>query len=137
MDSWAAARKERPGGGRVGAVPLSSLIRPSTVSTIDYNDSLLLSFCYIFCLAACVVGVQPVGADRENRLGIPNRQRHRVDHPHSRRYRRGGSGANRWAHGRGRAGRGQRGTAVPAPDILANHPVRLGALKYLEREQAL
>jgi uncharacterized membrane protein YbhN (UPF0104 family) len=28
-------------------------------------------------------------------------------------------------------------TAVPAPDILANHPVRLGALKYLEREQAL
>jgi|KBSMisStandDraft_5_1062788.scaffolds.fasta_scaffold2996040_2 hypothetical protein len=45
MDSWAAARKERPGGGRVGAVLLSSLIRPSTVSTIDYNDSLLLSFC--------------------------------------------------------------------------------------------
>jgi Phosphoesterase family len=38
----AAARKERPGGGRVGAVLLSPLIRPGTVSTIGYNHYSLL-----------------------------------------------------------------------------------------------
>ena len=73
-------------------------------------------------------GVRPVGADRENRRGVPDRQRHQLDRAHPGRHRRGGSGADRRAHGRGRAGRGrgQRGAAVPAGDILASHPVRLG-----------
>jgi Lysylphosphatidylglycerol synthase TM region len=73
-------------------------------------------------------GVQPAGADRENRRGVPDRQRHRLDHPHPRRHRRGGSGADRRAHGRRRPrrGRGQRGAVFPAGDILAADPIRLG-----------
>ena len=35
-------RSSGPGGGRVGAVLLSPLIRPGTVSTADYNHYSLL-----------------------------------------------------------------------------------------------
>ncbi len=43
--------KTGPGGGRIGAVLLSPLIRPGTVSTVDYNHySLLRSIEDIFGL---------------------------------------------------------------------------------------
>ena len=73
-------------------------------------------------------GVRPVGADRENRRGVPDRQRHRLHRAHARRPRRGGSGADRRAHRRrgARRGRGQRGAAVPAADVLASRSLRLG-----------
>jgi hypothetical protein len=47
----AAAGKTGPGGGRIGAVLLSPLIRPGTVSTVAYNQySLLRSIEDIFGL---------------------------------------------------------------------------------------
>jgi hypothetical protein len=47
----AAAGKTGPGGGRIGAVLLSPLIRPGTVSTVAYNHySLLRSIEDIFGL---------------------------------------------------------------------------------------
>jgi hypothetical protein len=92
----------------------------------------------LICLAACVtafsrsvpiakVGVVYLTGSAIGSIMAPRRPR------------RGGSGADRRAHRRGRAGRGrgQRGAGVPAADILAFRPVRLGAPRYLERERAL
>ena len=92
------------------------------------GGTLLLSLSYILCLATCVAAfsrsapiakigvVYLTGSPISSIMPTPGRPR------------RGGSGADRRAHRRGRAGRGrgQRGAAVPAGDILASHPVRLG-----------
>ncbi len=73
-------------------------------------------------------GVPQVGADREHRRGVPDRERARLPHPHPRRSGRGGGGADRRADRRrpARRGRGQLGAAVPPADLLAPRPVRLG-----------
>ena len=73
-------------------------------------------------------GVRPVGADRQHRRGLPDRQRDRLHPAHPGRPGRGGGGADRRAHRRGpaRRGRGQRGAAVPAADVLAAGSLRLG-----------
>ena len=73
-------------------------------------------------------GVRTVGADRGHRRGLPDRQRHRLHLAHARRPGRGGGRADRRAHRRRPAGRGrgQRGPAVPAADVLAPGPVRVG-----------
>ena len=73
-------------------------------------------------------GVRPVGAARQHRRGLPDRQCHRLHPAHPGRPGRGGGGADRRAHRRGLAGRGrgQRGAAVPAADVLAAGSLRLG-----------
>ena len=62
------AAAETPGGGRIGAVLLSPLIRPGTVSTVDYNHySLLRTVEDIFGLPhlgdAAMPQVRSFGAD--------------------------------------------------------------------------
>ncbi len=92
------------------------------------GGALLLSLTYILCLAACVAAFGQVGADREHRRGVPDRQRDRVDHAHPRRAGRGGGGADRRTDRRGHAGRGrgQLGAAVPAADLLVSRAGGLG-----------
>jgi len=72
--------------------------------------------------------VRTTSAVRQHRRGLPDRQRHRLHPAHPGRPGRGGGGADRRAHRRGPAGRGrgQRGAAVPAADVLAAGSLRLG-----------
>jgi phosphatidylinositol-3-phosphatase len=67
--------KNGPGGGRIGAVLLSPLIRPGTVSTVDYNHySLLRTVEDIFGLPhlgdAAMPQVRSFGPDV---FGVPGR----------------------------------------------------------------
>jgi hypothetical protein len=84
-------------------------------------------------------GIQSAGAAREDRRGVPDRRRHRLDHSHAGRYRRSGSGADA-----GLTAAGVPGAAAASAVLLFRLltfwlpvPFGWGALRYLERQQAV